>query len=53
MKTEPNAELRAAASTLWQMFTALVDEGFTEHQALIVLGQVMASSMGGGSSNND
>lgn len=28
-----------------ELFTALVDEGFTENQALVILGQVMAATM--------
>jgi hypothetical protein len=42
---EPAADARAAASTIRQMFVALVHEGFTEHQALIVVGQTLVASM--------
>jgi hypothetical protein len=34
MKTEPNAETRAAAHDVRQMYVAYVDEGFTPDQAL-------------------
>jgi hypothetical protein len=36
------------ASLLWQTFTALTMEGFTEQQALIIIGQMLGASMGGG-----
>lgn len=42
--TEPSADLRALASTLWQMFVALTSEGFTERQALVVIGQVLSAN---------
>ena len=42
MKTEPNAEIRQMASTVWQMFVALKDEGFTEQQALVIVGELIA-----------
>lgn len=47
-KTEPSADLRQAASALWQMYVALIEEGFTDHQALVVIGQVLAANAGGG-----
>lgn len=46
-KTEPNAELRQLASTMWQTFVALTDEGFTEGQALQIIGALLASAHGG------
>lgn len=45
--TEPAAELRQAASGLWQMYVALTNEGFSEKQALVILGKVLASSVKG------
>lgn len=42
--TEPASDLRQLASILWQMFVALQMEGFTEHQALIMIGQVLAAN---------
>jgi hypothetical protein len=47
--TEPSADLREAASGLWQMFVALTNEGFDERQALIIIGHVLAAGQGGGS----
>jgi len=44
-KTEPTADMRTAAAGVWQMFTALLDEGFTEQQALVILGQVLAAGI--------
>lgn len=41
--TEPSADLRQAASAMWQMFVALTREGFTEQQALIIIGQMLSS----------
>lgn len=45
--TEPNADLRQLASTFWQMFVALTMEGFTEKQALAIIGQVIAAGYSG------
>jgi hypothetical protein len=45
---EPSADMRLLANTLRQMYVALCAEGFTEQQALIVTGQVIASNSGGG-----
>lgn len=41
--TEPAAELRQAASGLWQLYVALTNQGFTERQALVVIGHVLAN----------
>lgn len=47
--TEPASDLRQLASALWQTFVALTQEGFSEQQALIIIGQMLAASqMGGG-----
>ncbi len=45
--TEPSADIRQAASVLWQMFVALTSEGFSEHQALQVIAHVLQSQQGG------
>lgn len=34
--------MRQAANDLHQMFTALVGAGFSEHQALVILGNMLA-----------
>jgi hypothetical protein len=44
-ETEPDAQKRRAASELWQMFVALTKEGFSERQALVVIGQILAGAM--------
>lgn len=41
--TEPSSDLRQAASAMWQMFIALTSEGFSEKQALIIIGQILNS----------
>lgn len=41
--TEPTAEIRQAASALWQVFVALKAEGFSEQQALVIVGHVLAA----------
>lgn len=46
--TEPAAEFRQLASVYWQMFVALHQEGFSEAQALAVVGHVIAAAMGKG-----
>lgn len=43
--TEPSADLRAMASTLWQTFVALQQEGFSESQALKIIGEIIAGMM--------
>jgi hypothetical protein len=42
---EPSADLRQAASAVRQMFVALTNEGFTEQQALVIVGQVLSASI--------
>lgn len=49
IKKEPSADLRSLASTIRQMYVALLDEGFTEQQALIIVGQMLSSANAGGS----
>lgn len=44
--TEPSAGLRTMASAFWQMYVALTAEGFTEKQALAIIGQVIAANGG-------
>ena len=44
--TEPSADLRELASVMWQTFVALVREGFTEQQALVIIGHILASASG-------
>lgn len=46
--TEPAADIRQMASALWQMFVALQAEGFSERQALIIIGQALTAGAGGG-----
>lgn len=41
---EPTAEIRELASALHQTFVALTREGFTEKQALAIIGQMLAAS---------
>lgn len=45
---EPSAEIRTAASALRQMYVALTNEGFTEHQALVIIGHALAAGQAGG-----
>lgn len=44
MKVEPSADDRIAAKAMFAMFTALTDEGFTEEQALTIIGQMLAGA---------
>lgn len=43
---EPPADMRVAAAGLRNMFVALTAEGFTETQALVIIGQVLAANGG-------
>lgn len=47
-KTEPSSDLRQAAAACWETFTALRDEGFTDHQALIIVGQILGAGIAKG-----
>lgn len=47
MKHEPDATSRQAAAVFRNFFIALTDEGFTEYQALIILGQMLNAANGG------
>lgn len=40
---EPSADLRTTANMLRQTFVALTNEGFTERQALVIIGQILAA----------
>lgn len=44
MKVEPNADMRAFAIMLCHLYVALTDEGFTESQALTVIGEVISAN---------
>lgn len=41
---EPSAATRASAKVLHEIYVALVKEGFTEQEALQVVGQVIVAS---------
>lgn len=43
---EPSAATRGFAAAMQQMYIALTQEGFTETQALTLIGHVLASSRG-------
>ena len=45
---EPSSDLRTFAANMRQMFVALTAEGFTEQQALSIIGEVLRGSFGGG-----
>lgn len=41
---EPAADIRQLASAVRQTFVALTQEGFTEHQALVIVGQILVAT---------
>lgn len=45
--TEPSADKRQAAAELWQIFVALTNEGFSERQALEIIGSILRGSQDG------
>lgn len=45
---EPAAAFRGMARELRQVYIALINEGFTEHEALAIIGQIIAAQAGGG-----
>lgn len=44
---EPSAAQRAAALVLYQMYVALTQQGFTDGQALVLVGRLLVSSVDG------
>lgn len=44
--TEPSADKRQAAAELWQIFVALSNEGFSERQALEIIGSILRGPQG-------
>jgi hypothetical protein len=47
---EPSAEARESAKVLFGLFNAMQLEGFTENQALHLLGVMLSASLGNGGS---
>jgi hypothetical protein len=41
---EPSADLRTFASWMRQTYVALTLEGFTEREALVIIGQLLAAN---------
>jgi hypothetical protein len=44
-RVEPSANLRALAATLFEMYVALTDRGFTESQSLIILNGMLCEAV--------
>lgn len=42
-RVEPSADKRQAAHELREIYVALVAEGFTVHESLTIIGQILAS----------
>lgn len=45
---EPSADLRQLASILRQTYLALTQEGFSQQEALTIIGQILAANGGAG-----
>ena len=43
VREEPSASMRTAARTMRDLFVALLHEGFTERQALTIVGYAVAA----------
>jgi hypothetical protein len=41
---EPSAEMRRAAHMIRETFAALLAEGFSEQQALVIVGQILSAT---------
>lgn len=39
---EPRSDVRVAARELREIYIALIQEGFAPHEALVIIGQMMA-----------
>jgi hypothetical protein len=50
---EPSAEIRQLAHFLREMHVALLEEGFSEKQALLILGQTLAAGMAANQSDDE
>jgi len=48
-RVEPSADMRQNAHQLREMFIALVEEGFTEAQAVGIIGKILSAGMGSSS----
>lgn len=46
---EPSADQRAVARSLYSLYVALVNTGFTSDQALAIVGQTVTAAVLGGS----
>lgn len=44
---DPITQLAAGAAAAHEMYTAYTDAGFNEHQALYLVGQILAASVRG------
>ena len=44
---EPSADVRQAAHAIRQIYLALRHEDFTDQQALVIVGQILAANNGG------
>ena len=44
---EPSANIREFSHTMREFFLGLIQEGFTEPQALVIIGQLLAANMQG------
>lgn len=44
--TEPDAGIRTMASSAWDMYRALVERGFTESQAIHLIGVMLGTAIG-------
>lgn len=46
LNTEPTADERVTARTLWRLYVALLDAGFDNQQALVIIGNMIDSTRG-------
>jgi hypothetical protein len=47
IKVEPSQVIRQASTAMFEMFTGLIDAGFTETQALTIIGIMMRNAADG------
>lgn len=52
-RVEPSADMRAAARGARELFLSLLEQGFSEEQAVTMIGIMLGQAAAGGSTSGD